>query len=814
MKSPTDADGSKDASRALREAISLAPENADVKSAFGKIQKDDVEHALKKLCRKLVSEGDEAAGKEALQYLDRSTEVPGDVARECMEIVMKPRKASIREIQDGIFAGLLRESTAAKAFLAKTLKECSTNLAFEDIYDLGDGAANGIAVVVSDPSAWPSEASREACEKDMFQLYLAKLLQVGDDHNGRALKGIARLLAADAEKLHGYIDKDCFDLILCCLDGRNSIEVRSQATLATAKYLEVAGDVGQQALSQFVATKVTRQYTEDLVLAFSAAAGVFPVAPSIASALFLTKGFVPALVPLLEKKAKSEKVEQAALEMLSAACIHSACREAISKNCIPWLQHIMETGKGKRPGLAAVILAKLQGPAGASGGTKTSCKVTSDGVDDLVPRLKRMMADDTEESKQSSIEGLAYASVQPKIKDQLAKDDSFLKTLLKTLNASSPASPVVFGGLTIFDSLTRFLPNLSEEQKRLSQLKAYANASKAAPKADPLDEASAVTERCKAVVDAGIVPVLANLSRRLSPTSISIVFNIMLSISRVTKARGTIAQQGGVRLLLQNYAASTGTSDDDKRSRRKAAHALALILISTDPSLLFPASGSLPLTSVIRPLLSLLTEDPSLPTEGPRDLLPSFEALLALTNLASVPSSAPSETIISQSWDTIEDLLLSNNALIQRAATQLICNLVNCAKGIELFADDSAAAARRLHVLLAMADVDERDTRKAAGGALASVTQFEGTVKAILSRERGINILLSLCEDEDEEIVHRGVVCILNSICMEGDVGRQARRKVQERRGLEILEVITHNVKSRDIRDLSGETLKALKQQS
>ena len=724
---------------------------------------------------------------------------------------MKPRHAKIRGFQDEIFAGLLRESTVAKAFLAKTLHECKDNLAFEDIYDLGDGAAGAIATTILDPSAWSSEVAREASEKDIFQLYLAKLLEVGDDHNGRALKGIARLLAADADKLYGFIDQDCFDLILCCLDWRNSVEVRSQATLATAKYLEVSGDLGQQTLVQFVTTKVARQYNEDLVLAFSAAAGVFPVAPSIASSLFLTEGFIPTLIPLLEKKARSEKVEQAALEMLSAACIDSACRQAISKDCVPWLQRIVETGKGKRLGLAAVTLAKVQGPADVNGGTKVSTNFTPDGVDDLVSRLQRMMNDDVEDSKQTSIEGLVYASVQPKTKDRLAKDILFLQNLLKTIKESPPTSPAVFGGLTILENLTRFLPNLSEEQKRMSQLKAYANASKVAPKTDPLDKAKAVTERCKTIVDAGVVPILANLSKRLSPTSVSTVFNIMLSIGRVTKSRGTLAQQGGVKLLLQNYAAIKGNSADEKKSRRVAAHALALILISTNPSLLFPASGSLPITSAIRPLLTLLSDDSALLSEGPRDLLPTFESLLALTNLASVPSSAPSELIISQAWDTIEDSLLSNNVLIQRASTQLICNLVNHAKGIELFADGSTAAAVRLHILLAMADVEDNETRKAAGGALASVTQFEGAVQAVLNRERGVAILLGLCEDDDEEIVHRGVCCVMNIIHIEGSLGPEARTKVHGHGGIRIFETLVSKVKSRDVRVASFETLQALK---
>ena len=822
----------------------MAPDNPDVKAAFDKIQKDDLQHPLHKLCSKFVYQDDQDAGKEALAYLGRSAEVPGDAAVKCMELVSKPRPvakppstmgagnykkldikkkkeeariaAMIEEnqaIQDGIISALLRESSAAKAWLAKKLDQCSTNLAFKDLFNIGSGTANGIATVVLDPSAWPSEDIRESNEKDIFQLYLAKLLDVGDEHNGKALRGIARLLAADAEKLHEYIDEMCFDAILTCLDDRGSIEVRSQATLATAKYLAVS-DNAQNMLVNFVTTRIARQHNEDLVLAFSAAAGIFPVAPSIASTMFLTQGFLESLIPLVEKKAKSEKVEQATLHMLNAACVDTACREAISKHCTRWLQHVMDTGKGQRPGTAAVVLAKCQCSSLQNGRENGSQTQDDAHVDRLVSKLETMMADESLEAIRSSIEGLAHASVRPKVKDQLAKDKKFLITFLKILKShSEPGSSIAFGGLTLIDHLTRYLPSLSEEQKRISQLKAYANASKPSAQVDPLDEDDAVTERCKAMVNAGAVSILVGISKNLSPISISIVFNILLSLSRTQSLRGTIAQQGGVRLVIQNYATITGTSTAEVQARHTAAHALARILVKVDPTLVFPSSGAISLTSAIRPLVSLLSEDPALATEGPRDLLPTFEALLSLTNLASTPSSGAAEYIIRLAFPTIEDLLLTSNERIQRAATELVCNLVTCPAGIELFADNSKAAARRVHILLAMADVDDEGTRKAAGGALASLTQFEGAVKAILARERGVEILLGLCEGDDQEgqIVHRGVVCIMNIVCIEDPIASAAIEKVKELGGLDILKAAAQDFQHNEqILSCAVQALKAL----
>ncbi|KAL8685874.1 MAG: hypothetical protein Q9218_007495 [Villophora microphyllina] len=797
-----------DGSRALREAASLAPEHSAVKAAFLKIQSEDSVHTLQKLCGRFVLEQDEGAGKEALNYLDRSGAVPADIAQECLELVIKETNIKSKDLQDGIVAGLLRESVAAKSALAKRLLEGST-AAFGHIYGIGDRSASSIVDLVLTKAAWSKESDRERCEEDVFQLFLAKLLEVGHDYDGRALKGIARLLATDAGRLHPIIDDDTFDAILCSLDFRQPDEVRSQATLATAKYLELSGENGQAYLAKFIPARIMQGHSEDNILAFSVAAAVFPIVPTQAAALFLSEGFVPSLIPLLENKNKSDKVEQAALNMLSAACVDSTCRQAIKKHCVQWLNHVVKAGKDDRPGLAAVILAKVLDPTAPTEDNSTKAPQENGGANELIPIFKKLLADPRAASKQSSIEGLAYCSIRPVVKEELVDDRLFLARMLETLQASQPQSTTVFGALTLVDHLTRYLPVLSEEQKRMNQLKAYANASKAAPAPNALDEDAAVSRRCKAVVEAGAISAFAAISSHLSPASTATLISIMLSLTNTQSLRGAIAQQGGARLLLLRYTSITGTSDIDKRIRRTAAHALARILISVNPTLIFPASGNPPLTSTIRPILSLLTDD-NQAEEGPRNLLPTFESLLALTNLAST-SPEISDTITRQALATIEDLLLSNNTNIQRATTELICNLTNSPAGIEAFANESGAADRRLHILLALADIEDSDTRKAAGGALATLTSFEGAVKGVLKRERGVEILLGLCADDDQDIIHRGLVCVSNIISIQDKVGEEARRKVVGRNANEILENVDRtSSNNRPWGNLAKELLDAL----
>lgn len=733
--------------------------------------------------------GNEEAGREAIRYLSRSAEVPSEVAKECISLMLDGHECDNASMRDDILAGLLRESLAAKVVLAKRLQGesggANTTIAFEQIYNLGNGAANGIVAVILDRRTWSTETARAACEQDIFQLYLAKLMEVGDDHDGRAMKGVSRLLAADAPRLSKLMDEDMVDMMLSKLDYRNPDEIKSQGTLAVAKYLEASQSKGQLVLTRYVTSKIAQQKNEDLVLAFSAAAAVFPVAASMASSLFLVEGFVSSLPPLLEKKARLEKVEHAALEMLSAACIDSACRDAITKHCIPWLRQTMEAEKGEISGLAAIVLAKLSGPSGKANAHKDQ---EERDIDSLVPKLRKMLASDSAIEQHGSLEGLAYASVQSSVKEQLAKDEPFLHTLLKSLQASKEGSHIAFGCLTILNNLTCYPPKLSVEQKRMTQLRAYANAAVGAARSptevDPLERESAVTSRCKDILDAGAIPALVRVAKLLSPAAVGLLFNIVLSLSWLQPNRGIIAQQGGVKLLLQLYTKVTGLNAGDVRTRQTAAQALARILTSVDPKLIFPGSGTPNETSAVRPLVSLLTEDPLLANDGPRDLLPTFEALLALANLLVDPyddaSGSCGDLIARLVQPALDDLVLHDNIRIRRAATQLVPNLVQHPAGIAVFADGSDVASRRLHILLALSGSEDLETRKAASGALASLCGYESVSRVILDQERGMELLIALLEDANDDVVYRGVYAVTGIVTLAGDVGKAARTKLKE----------------------------------
>ncbi|RYP06273.1 hypothetical protein DL764_003249 [Monosporascus ibericus] len=669
-------------------------------------------------------------------------------------------------------------------------------------------------------TAKPDEMAKHS-KKEQAQLLLAQLMEGGqeDDETCKALDSLSKLLndettTADKGKNHepvtDVIDSECVDTILSYLDMRQSEEVRGHAVLTASAYLKVAGDKAPEGLKKYFFDRIARGTYDDFIVAFSVAASVFPIAPDLTSEIFLTEGFLSSLGPLMRRTWKSKKVETACLEMLNAASMNSVCREAIQKYCADWLEEIVDQDPNELPraihsadpgqasvgsiamrrhseavqNLAAVILAKMravpsaQPPASQENEPRIQQATTS--IEDLSKKFTTMLLTDPDFSKQLSVEGLAYASIRPTVKEEIAHNKELLKALVETLAKAPAKSPLAYGGLSIFLNLTRYPPVQSEEEK-INQLKAYANAAGKLAAPNPLNDHEHVSKRCKLVFEARITPALVAHSRNGSTASLSIIISIIHALSTTQSIRGQLAQQGAVNVLI---AAFSVLPDSEEHAKRTAAQALARILISINPALVFGGTRSRPQSTAIRPLLSILIPDTAAET---RDLLPTFEALMALTNLASTNDAETITAIIRSAWPAVEDLLLSSNHLVSKAAVELVCNLVQSVEGVALYAENTPQAFNRLHILLALADAEDEATRSAAGGALAGLTAYEEVVRAVVRRERGVDVVLGMCKEEKEDLRHRGVVVACNMVFCGGEAGDKAREAIKKAGGVEAL---------------------------
>ncbi|KAK0660007.1 Ring assembly protein 3 [Lasiodiplodia hormozganensis] len=795
------------AAELLKEASAIDADSPLIKEEWQRLQREESRGPCVRLVKSYVNAKNEADGTEAVRLLG-NTQLARDVAEEAMTVLMD--LSGEDHLADRITGALLKTQLHARQYLATQLKD-HPHVTFERLFDRGDESIDGLFAVLLDTDSWAFKEKRIQALRDIFMLSLAQMMEAGLAHPERAMKAIARALAAEANHLNGIIDADGFDVILSSLDIRQPVSLRSQATLATAKLLELSPENSQKLITRYVTHKVAAPTTDCLVQAYSAAAAIFPIAPAQASALFLTQGFLETYVDTIITRG-SQRLEQAALELLSAACIDKNCRDAINKHCKEWLEDLSRSSSDKnRANKAALILVKIHDSPVGDDSAMTSAS-EDEHQDELVSRFKKVVLDSDNTVKQESVEGLAYSSLKSRVKEELARDKTFLRELVKVMSSDGVPKPLIFGGITIFSNLTTYRPVRTDEQKRIAQLKAYANTKKPAPE-DPLENDAVVTIRCARVLQAGVVPFLVMECRKASPSVLSQVLQIFLNLSKEQKHRGTMAQQGAVKALIQvaesvNKTAIHTQSSYCQANLRTAAHALARILISVNPSHIFSASSALPVTSAIRPLVQLLEDDP---TADQRDLLPVFESLLALTNLASLDDDAR-DAIIKLAWTRIEDLMLANNPLVQRASVELVCNLMAGPRGVALFADGSPQAGQRLHILLALADVEDLATRRAAGGALAMLTECsDAVVDAVIKRDRGVEILLALASDSgSDELRHRGAVCIKNLVVAEGEIGQRAKEKVREEDGEEVLKQMLVKEKSTPILQEGIEALKAL----
>ena len=110
---------------------------------------------------------------------------------------------------------------------------------------------------------------------------------------------------------------------------------------------------------------------------------------------------------------------------------------------------------------------------------------------------------------------LANVGSSPRmVLEALANDPEFLKRLVKIMGEPKTMRTCLFGGLTIFANLTTYLPVLSEEQRKISELKAYANSTKPAAPDELDDDAHATAREAAAAHEQDRVHALQGRDRR------------------------------------------------------------------------------------------------------------------------------------------------------------------------------------------------------------------------------------------------------------------------------------------------------------
>jgi tetratricopeptide (TPR) repeat protein len=236
-----------------------------------------------------------------------------------------------------------------------------------------------------------------------------------------------------------------------------------------------------------------------------------------------------------------------------------------------------------------------------------------------------------------------------------------------------------------------------------------------------------------------------------------------LHAAEAPSVRGNLVQcgvfQALIPLALHHIAVAKSKPGSKKAAQvpgtkisNAAGQAMAKILISTNPNLV-PSSS---LFSSVRPLLDLC--------KGEQQLL-QFEALMALTNVASVSEETKARIVGEpHGLSTLQYLQFSEHELVRRAATEAICNLLPNDKVIEqVFLNEEKV---RLWIAFASLEDEAEDfeTARAAGGALAMVSQVP-QVSWVMLRQGGLKAFSAIIEDGARvETLHRALFAMQNML--------------------------------------------------
>lgn len=522
---------------------------------------------------------------------------------------------------------------------------------------------------------------------------------------------------------------------------------------------------------------------------------LFQVDSPAASTIFSQDGVVENLMDTVDLS-PSSLLSQEIAHLLGQACGHKICRAIVTPQIVRWLEfNSRQTADLTLQGAASVALIKLSKGSASDNPENGTPEVQSSLTDELAARMVDIILSGQATSSFDAIEGLAYLSTDPRIKESLSKKPNFLQRLFalvpiqKSDTKASDLNPTLaFGVVLIICNLTSFRPRLTEEQKQMEKLKRMTKVNKGMPEAEDgnstLDDDDHVKARIRLLVASGVLPVFpAALGATDSPGVRLNIGKSLLCIVEERENRGKVLQSGGAKVLqsIINKALSTQPTNSKTKQSTLAAvdleavQALAKLAITSSPVQVFgPNVGAM--YDAIRPFSILLQHQAS-------NLLQRFEAIMALTNLASQSAEVASRIANAEGLiDKVELLLLEEHTLVRRASVELICNLISGADVVfERYSGDSSNSASKVHILLALSDVEDLPTRLASSGALATITSAPTACAALIAlqfdKHRFLSIMTQLidpsalpkqeAQDEapletDPGLVHRGIVCVHN----------------------------------------------------
>ena len=262
-------------------------------------------------------------------------------------------------------------------------------------------------------------------------------------------------------------------------------------------------------------------------------------------------------------------------------------------------------------------------------------------------------------------------------------------------------------------------------------------------------------QRIVKMTNAGVPRALIQLTEGSSDQSLEQIVLALNRMANVQSVRGTMIQQGVLSALIKLEKHEKNPTDIRKKIIRMIRHCMAKLLVTINPSLLTSAQSM----GAIKPLIQLVREIES------KDLQ-KFEALLSLTNLASMGDSTKNKIASEKGISSVKFAMFSDHPMVKKAATECLCNMVGNEKFMKTLQDVDEL---RLWLALAADHEDHYECARAAAGCLAMAAGDPTIANTLIKIPTFKERMDSCMQSGSLEIIHRIFVVILNLVEHGGD---------------------------------------------
>lgn len=432
-------------------------------------------------------------------------------------------------------------------------------------------------------------------------------------------------------------------------------------------------------------------------------------------------------------------------EVLALAATDKDVCNVLSTQGLPTMRKLYQS---KNPdirvkGLVALCKVCMKG----SGNVKDQI-LADGGASKLYKSCKKFLLSDKELNlKKWAAEGLAYLTMDADIKEMLVADAETLNGLVEL--SKSCDSTVVYSIVGIFVNLTNSYDK-PEKNPELEEVAKFAKHN--LPQPHEKDSEEYGKNRLKILVENGLISSLVNFGDVKSKNSKEMIARVFSAIVDIEEYRGKVVAEGGVKALLPL------TENGTPKGMDIAAQALAKIGITNDPRLAFSGQRCM---EVVRPLVRLLNFN--------KDQLHRFEALMALTNLASMNDDVRRRIMKEKGFREIETCMFEDEDDLRRAAVECMCNLVQNEEAFNKFKEWDCEVERLKFILLCCGE-DPPELSQAAAGCLSILTADAEVCKKVMEIKSTLELMKFLLLSENLGTRHRGLYIMANLLASEKEV--------------------------------------------